>query len=244
MYQNDLKILQKTIDSFLQIPLKKRIFLIDNSKNNILEKEFIHADITYIFVGKNIGFGAGNNKILQHSEFNSKYHLILNPDVSFSSNVVLNLIKEFKDKEQVSMIAPKVRFPDGSHQYSCRRFPTPKELIIRRIGIFKKIFKSIINNGEYRDKDLTLPFYPDVIHGSFMLFKSNDFIKIGAFDERYFLYMEDVDICKKIDAIGKKILYHPNEQITHIHAKESSKRLYYFFIHIKSSIKYFKKWGF
>jgi hypothetical protein len=77
-----------------------------------------------------------------------------------------------------------------------------------------------------------------------MLFKTDDFIKIGGFDKRYFLYMEDVDICRKIDAIGKKKMYFPNEQITHILKKESSKNVRLFFIHLISSIRYFKKWGF
>jgi hypothetical protein len=244
LYEQDNEVLKKTIESFLLIPLKKRLFLIDNSKSNFLEKEFNHAEISYHFVGKNIGFGAGHNLVLGQIKQHSEYHLILNPDVSFSGEVIPKLIKEFQNKADIAMIAAKIVFPDGRNQISCRRYPSPRDLFIRRSGFLKRIFISAIHKGEYRDKDLTKLFYPDFVHGCFMLFKTDDFIKIGGFDKRYFLYMEDVDICRKIDAIGKKKMYFPNEQITHILKKESSKNVRLFFIHLISSIRYFKKWGF
>jgi len=244
LYENDIKVLKKTIESFLQIPLKKRLFLIDNSKRNILENEVNNPEISYQFIGRNIGFGAANNLVIQRIKNNSKYHLILNPDVTFSSDVIPSLIKAFQNEDNIAMIAPEVLFPDGRRQYSCRRYPTFRDLFIRRSGFLKRIFSSVIHKGEYKDKDLTKSFYPDFVHGCFMLFKTQDFIKIEGFDEHYFLYMEDVDICKKIDVIGKKKMYYPNKQITHILKKDSSKNVRFFLIHFISSIKYFKKWGF
>ncbi|MDJ0646830.1 MAG: glycosyl transferase family 2, partial [Flavobacteriaceae bacterium] len=77
-----------------------------------------------------------------------------------------------------------------------------------------------------------------------MLFKTKDFIRIKGFDERYFLYMEDIDICKKIDAIGKKKLYYPYEQIFHDLNRESRKNFNAFFYHITSIFQYFYKWKF
>jgi GT2 family glycosyltransferase len=244
LYEEDIRILKKTVESFLQIPFKKRLFLIDNSKSNFLEKEFNHTEINYQFIGKNIGFGAGHNLVLEQIKDYSKYHLILNPDVSFSGEVISSLIKEFQNKEDIAMIAPKIVFPDGKYQNSCRRYPSLRDLFIRRSGFLKRIFISAIQKGEYADKDLTKSFYPDFVHGCFMLFKTDDFIKIGGFDKRYFLYMEDVDICKKIDQIGKKKEYHPHLSVIHILKKDSSKNLSLFFIHFVSSIKFFKKWGF
>ena len=244
LYEDDITILKKTVQSFLDIPFKKRLFLIDNSKRNFLEKEFKHAEINYQFMGKNIGFGAGHNLVLEQIKQLSKYHLILNPDVSFSGEVVSILIKEFQNKEDVAMIAPKIVFPDGKHQNSCRRYPSLRDLFIRRSGFLKRIFISAIHKGEYRDKDLTRSFYPDFVHGCFMLFKTDDYIKIGGFDKRYFLYMEDVDICRKIDQIDKKKKYYPNVQIKHELRKGSLKNIQLFFTHLNSSIKYFKKWGF
>jgi len=142
------------------------------------------------------------------------------------------------------MIAPKVLFPDGRHQYSCRRYPTVSELLARRFTFLKSIFKKQIFKGTYRDKDLNQPFFAEYITGCFHLYKTKDFVKIKGFDERYFLYMEDVDICRKIDALGKKKLYFPQEEIVHVLKQGSSKNLKLFFRHTSSAIKYFLKWGF
>ena len=77
-----------------------------------------------------------------------------------------------------------------------------------------------------------------------MLFKTEDLLRLEGFDERYFMYMEDVDICRKIDLSGKRKLYFPATEIIHTHRKGSSKEFRLFFIHISSIIKYFMKWGF
>jgi hypothetical protein len=93
-------------------------------------------------------------------------------------------------------------------------------------------------------RNLEKSFYPDFIHGCFMLFKTKDFKNIEGFDERYFLYLEDADLCRKIDAVGKKKLYYPNIEITHQHQRGSTKNIKLFFYHLSSAFKYFLKWGF
>ncbi len=221
------------------IPLPKKLFLIDNSLTDKLRNQATHSDIEYIFNNKNIGFGAGHNTVIDNIKNYSKYHLILNPDVSFEPSVIPNLIKAMEKDEELAMIAPKVAFPNGAHQYTCRKYPTVLEMISRKMGIFKKY----VQEREYRNLDLTKSFYPNFIHGCFHLFKTEDFININGFDERYFLYMEDVDICRKIDAIGKKKMYYPLEEITHILKKGSSKNSKLFIRHFLSSLKYFGKWS-
>ena len=243
LYNEEVKELSKTIDSFLNIPISKRLFIVDNSPSDVLKNKFNHSDIDYIFVGNNIGFGAGHNRIINQIKKLSTYHLILNPDVSFKPSTVPNLIEIIEKNEDLALISPKVLFPNGTHQYTSRRYPTFPELIIRSITFLKYIFPSIIKKGEYGDKDLSQPFYPDFLHGCFQLYKTDCFVQLKGFDERYFLYMEDVDICRRIDALGKKKLYYPKEEIVHILKKDSSKNLKLFLIHLKSSIKYFKKWN-
>ena len=83
-------------------------------------------------------------------------------------------------------------------------------------------FKKSINNGKYEDKDLSKPFFVDYLTGCFQLYKTHDFVALEGFDDRYFLYMEDVDICRKIDKSGKKKMYYPNEEIIHVLKKESN----------------------
>ncbi len=239
LYNENFEELSKTIDSFLKTPLSKKLFLIDNSPTNTLKGKFKHPDIEYIHNKKNVGFGAGHNTVLENIKNIATYHLVLNPDVIFNPDVITNLIKELEKEKHLAIIAPKVVFPNGEPQYSCRRYPLFSELILRWLGIENNTVKK----GIYKDKDLTKPFYPEFIQGSFMLFKTEDFVKLNGFDERYFLYMEDVDICRKMEALGKKKMYYPNEQIIHTLKKGSSKNIKLFFIHLHSILKYFRKWS-
>jgi GT2 family glycosyltransferase len=235
--------LTKTIDCFLELPIQKKLFLIDNTRKNLFKNKFNHEEIEYISSDDNIGFGAGHNKIIHKIKGLSKFHLILNPDVIFKSTVLTNLIIQLEKDENLSMIAPKVRFPNGLHQYSCRRYPSVQELLARRFILLKRLFKFTISKGIYGDKNLNKPFFAEYITGCFHLYKTYDFVALNGFDERYFLYMEDVDICKKIDKLGKKKLYFPQEEITHVLKQGSSKSIKLFIIHASSAIKYFLKWG-
>ena len=240
LYNENKCDLEKTISSFLNTSFNKTLFLIDNSSSkDFLLKEIINKDdVVYIKNDENLGFGKAHNLVLD--KIDSDYHLILNPDIDFNSNILNDLVEELDNNENLSMISPEVKYPNGKLQYTCRKKPTIKEMVFRRIGCNKKY----VNQRQYLDKDLSKPFHPQFIHGCFMLFKTDDFVKLNGFDERYFLYMEDADICRKIKQTGKEILYYPKVNITHIYRKGSSKKIKLLFHHILSAIKYFRKWGF
>jgi GT2 family glycosyltransferase len=244
LYKENLEELTKTIECFLNTPLKKKLFLIDNNENKQFQNKFNHEEVEYIAVGSNIGFGAGHNVILDKIENLSNNHLILNPDVDFKPSVIPNLIAKLNRHEIVSMIAPKVLFPDGKHQYSCRRYPKIPELLARRFIFLEPLFKSLINKGKYKDRELESSFFAEYITGCFHLYKTVDFVKLNGFDDRYFLYMEDVDICRKMEELDKMKLYYPREEIVHVLKQGSSKDTKLFFRHISSAIKYFLKWRF
>lgn len=244
LYNENLDELKVTINSFLKVPLKKRLYLIDNTFSRRFQNIFHQPEIEYFAIGKNIGFGAGHNMIIDKIKNNSNFHLVLNPDVQFKEAIITNLISELEKDETLAMVAPKVLFPSGEHQFSCRRYPRFLELTARRFSFLKPFFEPAIYKGQYKDKDLTKSFYADYLAGCFHLYKTEDFVALKGFDERYFLYMEDVDICKKIDALGKRKLYHPQEEIKHVLKQGSSKSIKLFFRHTSSAIKYFFKWGF
>jgi hypothetical protein len=227
--------LTRAINSFMETPLSKKLFLIDHSPQKNFIEEFKHPDIEYIFMGKNVGFGAGHNLILNKIKNISTYHLILNPDVYFNVSVIEKLIAILNENNDVAMIAPKVKFPNGTLQVTYRKFPTFLQLVKRFFGISTK-------DEEYPLKNVK-PFSPDFLHGCFLLFKTDDFIRLNGFDERYFMYMEDVDIARKMDQLRMKKLYYPDVEITHVFKKGSSKKIKLFFIHVSSIIKYYQKWG-
>lgn len=243
LYRENLEVLKKTIQCFLDVPLEKKLFLIDNTPNKSFEGLFQNSQIEYIPVEKNIGFGSGHNKIISKIQNVSEFHLILNPDVYFKSEVIHELISQLQNDKSLAMIAPKVLFLDGTHQYSCRRYPKIVELIGRRFPLIQPFIKEILRKGEYRDKNLNEAFYAEYLTGCFQLYKTNNFVDLSGFDERYFLYMEDVDICKKIDLLGKKKLYYPKVSINHILKQGSLRVINLFFRHVFSAIKYYCKWG-
>jgi GT2 family glycosyltransferase len=241
LYKNNLEILKKTVDCFLELNKPKKLFLVDNSPTNRLQKYFLHHDIEYVFVGKNLGFGSAHNKVIPSLKNNSDYHLVLNPDVVFNPQVILNLIDALK-ASSAAMIAPSIFYPNGDFQSSVRRFPSPIELIARRTPLLKDLFKSKIKKGMYLDKDLTKPFYAEYVSGCFQLYITKSFINIKGFDERYFMYLEDIDICKKLISMNQSILYYPNEKIIHSFEKGSAKKVKLFLYHLRSMFQYFLKW--
>ena len=161
-YKNDLVFLKKTINSFLAIDCRKRLFLINNTTSAIPLEELRHHEIECINSGKNLGFGKGHNSILSEISQMSTHHLILNPDVWFESKVISKLIAVINDNPNTALIAPKIVYPNGDHQYSCRRYPSFFELIIRRIHLLKVIFRKTYNKGIYADLDISKPLCLDL----------------------------------------------------------------------------------
>ena len=240
IYKENLKVLENAIDSFLGSPLSKKLYIIDNSPSNEFKNKIQNDSVEYIYSNKNIGFGKGHNSILHKLTSENKYHLILNPDVRFHPEILEKLVLKMESNESFSMIAPRVLNSNNELLHTARRYPSLFELIFRFLGIFKKF----TIRGEYKNQNHKQSFSPDFVQGSFMLFKTEDLLRLEGFDERYFMYMEDVDICRKIDLSGKRKLYFPATEIIHTHRKGSSKEFRLFFIHISSIIKYFIKWGF
>ncbi len=237
---NDVK---RLLSSLYLINYEKKIILIDNSPYNIF-KSYVQneKDIIYIWNADNIGFGAGHNCALKlFGELNSKYHVILNPDIYFDYDIFPDLLKYFTP--DVGIMTPKILYSNHELQFNCRLIPSAKTLILRRIPFFKKFIESYKRKEELRftnyDNIMEVPF----IIGCFMIFDTSLFKKIGGFDERFFMYLEDVDICRRVLVANKKILFVPFSTVYHGYAKGSQKDLKLLFIHIVSKIKYFNKWG-
>lgn len=230
----------ESIEQYTDIAIKKVVYIIDNADNEddfqILRK---YSDVTYIKTGKNLGFGGGHNYILQ--DIDSEYHAIVNPDIILhedSFGIILNYMR--KDAS-VGICVPKLVDEKGNFLYVYRREITFFDMLVR--FFFKKLFKKRYLYHVMSDADYTKPFQVPFAQGSFMIIRADLFKELNGFDERYFMYMEDADLCKRVNEISK-VMYIPDTVVTHKWEKGSSKNGKLFKIHLKSMIAYFKKWGF
>lgn len=241
IYNENKETLNGVINSFLSINLKKELIIVDNSKEPLL-KDFIEnfSNIKYIHSSTNLGFGAGHNLAFSHLSIPSDIHMIINPDIYFDSDEIKNFILWFYATNDISLAVPKVLFPDGSIQHTVRNIPTPVTLLKRRLNI-KGIFDEFVTKDEFRDVKFNeiseIPF----AHGCFFAFKTDIYAKIKGFDENFFMYMEDIDICIRTKKFGK-IVINPHFKIYHEFRKGSSKSLKLLQYHVGSALKFFWKY--
>lgn len=240
-YKTDLEELHKCMKSLVS-PLVSRIFIVDNSRmESIAGFCRKYQNVTYIG-SDNAGYGTGHNKALrQVFDTDERYHLVLNPDVYFEPDV-LDRIAEYMDAHKdVAQLIPNTTYPDGRLQYVCRLLPTPADLIFRRF-LPKKIAETrnrrFLLEDYSRKNEMDIPF----LLGSFMFFRTECFKRVGLFDESIFMYMEDIDITRRMHKYYKTIFW-PEATIVHAHKAESYKNKKMLKIHIKSAIRYFNKWG-
>jgi GT2 family glycosyltransferase len=247
LFKNDQDLVKKAIYSCINSVLINRIYLIDNSPTDILScLASLDSRIEYIFNSANLGFGKAHNIALRKSiEENIPYHLILNPDVYFNKGVLEELYYFMEANKDVGLVMPKVLYSDGTIQYLCKLLPTPFDLFGRRFlnfGPFKKIIENRNKIYELRftgyDKIMEVPY----LSGCFMFIRTEVLKKVGLFDERFFMYLEDTDLSRRIHRVSKTI-YYPEVSIYHEYGKGSYKNPKLLKYHLDSAIKYFNKYG-
>jgi len=230
IYKESKKILEKVINSFLSLSYEKELIIVDNSPSDELASVCNNFDsITYIYSNKNLGFGKAHNLAFKCRKKHSDIHLIMNPDIYFDSEDMNNFIKWFFYSDSVLAI-PKVFYPNGKEQNIVRKVPTIFSLIKRQF--FKGVDEIRIDN-EIKE----IPF----AHGCFFAFKSEIFSKLNGFDERFFMYMEDIDVWIRSKEYGKTTI-NPNFKIYHYFRRGSKSNIKLFFYHLISAIKFFIKY--
>jgi len=232
------------IQSFLDGLKNGFLIVLDNSAEPTTHPIFNNPCVHYIFHGRNVGFGAGHNIAFSHCYGKSDFHLVLNPDVEFENPVLPSLTALLKTNAEISAVMPRIIYPDGSMQQLCKLLPTPADLLIRRF--IPSPFKTIVEhlNQRYELHGLRQDRLSDVpvLSGCFLLVRTRLLEQLGGFDERYFMYMEDVDLIRRLNKLGR-IVYMPLVTVSHVYAKESYRNRRLLMYHLKSAIKYFNKWG-
>lgn len=241
LYKTDPLELEHVYQCFIQSQINFKLFLVDNSPDDRLRNVLKGNGVIYLFTGQNIGYGRGHNLAIREIINESEFHLVINSDISFLPNVIGSLVAYMAEHPEVGQMMPKVLSPNGDLQYLCKLIPTPFDLIFRRFlpsSLLKKrknIFQLLFTGY---NKIMEVPY----LSGCFMFLRIASIQEIGLFDERFFMYPEDIDLTRRINEKYKTI-YFPEVFIVHNHSKESYKRVGMMLIHAINMIKYFNKWG-
>lgn len=198
---------------------------------------------------------AGLSKAINWGVFNSnqRYILYLNNDILVQdANTIPMMVRYMSKNEETALLGPQLVNRDGSLQLSCFKFPTPAYITYRRTGLGKFPFaKKTIDRIMMKSVDKSTTQEVDWILGAAMMFKRDAFLDIGMMDERYFLYFEDVDLCRRFWEGGYKVIYFPKAKMIHYHLRESDAAVGVFKAlrhkltrkHILSGLRYFMKYS-
>lgn len=225
------------------LEMVEALYLIDHSTNNNLAAlPNLSPKIKYI-KQKNLGYGSGHNVALREVVKSNPdgYHLILNADVVLANDVLSELTNFMEEHTECGITMPVVLDNDGQNVYFCKLLPTPLDLIYRRFLPYsvaeKRTERLQLKQADY-SKIINAPW----LSGCFMFLRVSTLKKVGFFDERYFMYAEDIDFSRRFHQVSQTLLC-PKVSIIHYHQALSYRSFKMFLIHLSSVIKYFNKWG-
>jgi len=217
----------------------------DDGVRSMLETEF--SQVKFFSAGENRGMGAGNNFAVNRAT--GKYVLIVNPDIFVFPESIGKLITFAEKNESVGVVAPQLLNPDRTLQHTCYRWHNILTPLYRRTFLGKYEFaKKEVERFLMLDKNHEEQLEPDWIQGSCLLIPKKVYDQVGGFDEKFFMYFEDTDLCRRIRKENYKIVYFPEAKVIHLHRKQSgggfSQLLFNKLMreHIKSFVKYWWKW--
>lgn len=248
----------------LQSKYTRRVYWVDNSpaetKALPMEKDVVCAGkdsgedaasedkgrakkrIVYIFNGKNLGYGAAHNIAIRESAYDDvPMHLVINPDILVTKEAIDSMVEFMAAHQEVGQLMPHVVYPNGETQYLCKLLPTPLDVFGRRFLPRRWMAK---RNARYElrasgyDKMMNVPY----LSGCFMLLRTEAVLKARLFDERFFMYPEDIDLTRRIHR-DYLTIYFPYVTIVHNHAQASYHSPKMLWIHAVNMCRYFNKWG-
>lgn len=221
----------------------ERVGVVDNSPDDSLRDFCGELRVDYTFTGRNLGYGAAHNIELRRSLADPAvdYHLVINSDVMFGPEVIRLIVGRMDADERIGQLIPRTVYPDGREQPVVRMLPTPLDLLFRRFfprrWTQRRNRRYLLEFWDHRS-EANVPYH----QGSFMFFRTAALRRAGLFDERFFMYPEDIDLTRRIHR-DFLTLFWPGATIIHAHRAASYKSLKMLRIHSVNMVRYFNKWG-
>ncbi len=220
------------------------IIVVDNASVDRPERiKRRHPGVNLITNKRNLGYSKAINRAMKNS--NGDYAVIINPDTVVLNGFFPEVTKYMNHNNEIGVVGPRILNEDGTTQGSARRFPTFFTSLFGRNSLITKLFP----NNPFTKKEF-LCFYNDEnramdvdwVSGACMVLKRAAFEKIEGFDENFFLYWEDTDVCKRVKNAGYRVVYYPKAKVTHLVGESSSTRPVESIFHFHHScFKFFSK---
>jgi GT2 family glycosyltransferase len=224
-------------------------FLVDNGQDETVKMVRERFPwVTVIEPGANIGFGRANNLALAQAK--GEYVMLVNPDLTIFPGEMEKLLAFADAAPDSGIIGPLVENPNGTRQESCTRFPHALMPFYSRTILGRTPWgRKALDRYLMRDVPHDQPHDTDTVYGAAMLIRRPVIERIGMFDDRFFMYYEDVDLCRRVWQSGHRVTYAPVARFVHYHQRESRIRTPWEVftnrtarIHIASGVKYFLKY--
>ncbi len=227
------------------VDISSDIWVVDNASvdGSVEHIRNRFPDVKLVESKENLGFGRANNVALAKAQ--GEFIVMINPDTVVQEDTFSKLLTFFEETPDAGAATCKVINPDGSFSVDCRHsIPTPMIAFWKVTGMSKLFPKSKIfakYNLTYLDPDDTYPV--PGISGCFMMVRKSVLDKVGYFDERFFMYCEDIDLCHRINLSGSKIYYVPTSQIIHYKGESTKKNnIDYVITFNKALYQFFEKY--
>ncbi len=239
-YQTPDTELLDCLDSLISADVA-RIIIVDNSSSTATRMIAESRNVYYI-PSHNIGYGAAHNIAIRKAiDLGADYHLVINSDIHFNGADLGRMVRFLEQNQDVVALHPDVRNPDGSRQFTARRLPTPIDVFGRRF-LPSRVMERRNRKYLLMDADLSKPIDVPYFQGSFMMLRTSGLKDSGLFDERFFMYPEDIDLIRRLHRIGRT-LYWPEVKVVHDHHAGSYHSWRLLRIHVINMCRYFSKWG-
>lgn len=227
--------------SYAMKNIPARISVQNNDTKDGLEcVKAMFPDVEFARNKYNMGFAKAINRALEKSD--SKYIVLINPDTVVKNGFFESVLDYMENNPEVGIVGPKILCNDGSVQGSARSFPNILSACFGRTSILTRLFP---NNPISKANILTTccdgktPIEVDWLSGACLVVRRDALNEVGSLDERFFMYWEDVDWCKRMWTKGWKIVYYPKATITHYVGGSSEKRIYQSVLEFHKSAYYF-----
>ncbi len=205
---NNSQNIDKTLASLIKYrPQSSEIIVVDNDSADgtaqIVEK---FKDVKLIRAGSNLGFSNGCNRGAEVAK--GEYLFFLNPDTKLLDKSLDRMLDEINDDQNIGILAPKLILPEGITQASVTKLPT-------FWGAIKEFWFGQKNEYSQYVPKVNVPLVVEGVYGAAMMIARKNFELAGRFDERYFLYREDLALCRQINHLGLKVVYDPTVKLEH-----------------------------